>query len=222
MTSDNLAKYKGTVFFAEKDNVYLETFFELFRQISDFDNRKVMFAEIAQSNLPVLREFNNAVEFNTVFTEKNNIVSKICTYIYLIEKWNIHSSTLYFDNDSLFNDSKLYNLIYKLNFYYNRLQYHQSETIKELINILCKTYFENNWLNYTIINTIETNIPYIKLNNYFNNNKSKLKDIVFALHEYITKNNISNEDRLKLIKETLKPLLDEYTPNSELPHFNIG
>ena len=48
------------------------------------------------------------------------------------------------------------------------------------------------------------------------------RDIVLALYEYITKNNIANQERFTRIKNTLKPLLNEYTPNSELSHFDIG
>ena len=222
MTSDQIARYKGTVFFAEKDNAYIEAFYEFFKQLSDFNNSKIIFVEIAQSNLQVLRDLDNTIEFNTVFTEKNNIISKICTYIYLVEKWKINGSSLHFENDDLFKDSKLYDLLYKLMLYNRRLGYSQSDVTKELVESLCKTYLEKNWLNGKIINTIESNIDYIKLNNYFGNNSYKLKDIVFALYEYVTKHNISNKKRLNIIKETLKPILDEYTPNQQLPHFNIG
>ena len=122
----------------------------------------------------------------------------------------------------MFKDVKLYDLLYKLNLYNRQLGYSQSDVTEELLKSLCKTYLEKNWLNGRIINTIESNIDYIKLNNYFGNNSYKLKDIVFALYEYVTKHNISNKKRLNIIKETLKPILDEYTPNQQLPHFNIG
>ena len=53
------------------------------------------------------------------------------------------------------------------------------------------------------------------------NSDTDNQNIIVAFYEYFIKDNI-NQQRLKLIKETLKPILDEYTPNPQLPHFDIG
>ena len=218
-TSEELKSYKGTVFFAEKGNPYLEMFYFTLGAINNLNN-KIMLVEVAPSNLPVLRELKNTIEFNTVFTEKNNIISKICTYLYLAEKWfNEDVSYSYYTNDFLGVD-KIYNAIYDIKRFRNNLKYGDADN--ELLKLLCKTYFKKRWLNYTIINTIETNIDVIKFDSVFaKTGDSRLKDIIIAFYKYVTKNNI-NQENLKTIKETLKPILDEYTPNTELSHFDIG
>lgn len=218
-TSEELKSYKGTVFFAEKGNPYLEMFYYIINEISKLNN-KILLVEVAPSNLPILRELKNTIEFNTVFTEKNNIISKICTYLYLAEKWfNEDMSYSYYTNNFL-GVNKIYNIIYDIK--RTRSALTRCNVDNELLKLLCKTYFKNGWLNYTIINTVETNIDVIKFDSVFaKSGDSRLKDIIIAFYKYVTKNNI-NQENLKIIKETLKPILDEYTPNTELSHFDIG
>ena len=218
---EKLMKFKGTIFFAEKGNSYLEAFYGFYRRVYNIDNPHIICIEVAPSNLPIIRNFKNAIEFNTVFTEKNNYISKICTYRYLIEKWNIYDLYLYtnFDDEVI---SDVTSLIYKLKGYTQALIYSESEIFRELFTTLCTTYYNNNWLNYNIINRLESNLPYIKLNNLFAGwSTQELKTVVLAFHDYVTKNNLSNVERFNRIKNILKPILDEYTPNQELPHFNI-
>ena len=214
-------KFKGTIFFAEKGNSYLEAFYGFYRRVYNIDNPHIICIEVAPSNLPIIRNFKNAIEFNTVFTEKNNYISKICTYRYLIEKWNIYD--LYLRTN--FDDEVIYDivtLIRKFKGYTQALIYSESEILKELFTTLCTTYYNNNWLNYNIINRLESNLPYIKLNNLFADwSTQELKTVILAFHDYVTKNNLSNVERFNRIKNILKPILDEYTPNQELPHFNI-
>lgn len=218
-TSEELKKYKGTIFFAEKGNPYLEMFYYIIQEIPKLNN-KILLIEVASSNLPVLRELKNTIEFNTVFTEKNNIISKICTYVYLAEKWfNDDMSYSYYTNNFL-GVNKIYNIIYDIKRFRSALTRYNVDN--ELLKLLCKTYLNKGWLNYTIINTIETNIDVIKFDSVFaKTGDSHLKDIIIAFYKYVTKNNI-NQENLKIIKETLKPILNEYTPNTELPHFDIG
>ena len=169
-----------------------------------------------------MRELKNAVEFNTVFVTKNNLISKICTYIYLCEKWNITRRNLYFDDDESPEYKRLGNIIYTLQHMYyvvNNEGIHA--VLPELLRTLCTTYYKNGWLNYELISFVESNVEYLKLNNIFGD-RSSFDDIIFAVHEYLTKNNITNQERFNRIKNILKPILNEYTPNSELPHFNIG
>jgi hypothetical protein len=74
---EKLMKFKGTIFFAEKGNSYLEAFYGFYRRVYTIDNPHIICIEVAPSNLPIIRNFKNAIEFNTVFTEKNNYISKL-------------------------------------------------------------------------------------------------------------------------------------------------
>lgn len=223
-TLDKLRCFKGTVFFAEKGDTYLEAFWQFCNRACCYLSNNVLFVSVAPTNLQYLRELKNAIEFNTVFVNKNNIISKLCTYAYLIEKWGLGYQILHFSQQdrkiSMYNELDiLLSRLQQINFYIDR---YSPSNFPELLKILCTTYYKNNWLNYRIITLIESNIDYIKINNFFKENGTDCRDIVLALYEYITKNNIANQERFTRIKNTLKPLLNEYTPNSELPHFNIG
>lgn len=219
LTSEELKKYKKTIFFAEKGNPYLEMFYFILGAISCLDNR-IMLVEVAPSNLPILRELKNTIEFNSVFTEKNNFISKICTYVYLSEKWCKPNMLYYCYDHELINKENSRNILAKIKLYNRQLL--ETHADNELLKLLCKTYFEKGWLNYRIINTLESNIDYIKLDHIFGkNSETDNKNIIVAFYEYFIKDNI-NQQRLKLIKETLKPIFNEYTPNTELSHFNIG
>lgn len=218
-TSEELKSYKGTVFFAEKGNPYLEMFYHIITNTPRLNNR-ILLVEVAPSNIPILRELKNTIEFNTVFTEKNNIISKICTYLYLADKWFDRDISFNYYTNDLLNTEQVYNIVYTIKRYKSTLNCNNVDN--ELLKLLCQTYLEKGWLNYKIINTIETNLDVIKFDKIFTDfNDSNLKNIIIAFYEYITKNNI-NQEKLKSIKETLKPILNEYTPNTELSHFDIG
>lgn len=210
----NLASYKGTAFFAEKGNAYLEAFYTFFRKIDQSNH--VKFVEVAPTNIPLIRELPNTVEFNTIFTEKNNLISKVCTLIYLSEKWNI--TRLSFCDV----DKKFKSLVYSIIRCKNKINETESSVIEELMTTLCKTYYNNNWLNYKLIYELESNKQYLKINDLCSEwVYDDFKNAVFAFYEYMTKTNLSNLKRFNEVKNKLKPILDEYTPNQELPHFNV-
>ena len=59
------------------------------------------------------------------------------------------------------------------------------------------------------------------MNNLFSTTYEHVyKLITLAFTDYVTKNGISNKENFNTIKEILKPILDEYTPNQQLPHFD--
>lgn len=216
-TIESIRNFKGTVFFAEKGNPYLEEFYKI---IYNCNFPRIILVEAAPSNLSLLRELNNTIEFNTVFVEKNRLISKICTYIYLREKWKIDNNSI--DSDIVKHIAGFYNTLRDItNYYYNLVIRSNDDT--NLLKLLCKTYLDKGWLNYTIISLIESNIQYIKLNNLFNSSaRYEWQEIVTASYRYITKDNISNKKQFDSIKEILKPIIDEYTPSPQLPHFDIG
>ena len=221
LSFDNIKNYKGTVFFAEKGSPYLEQFFKIVSKFLICNNR-IKLVEVAASNIPLLRELDNAVEFNSVFTKKNNVISKICTCVYLCEKWNIKRNNIgYVDYIKTTSFKELTNILSTLTRCYSNLLEYNTSDYEELLKILCKTYLKNNWLKYDIISTIETNKEYIKLNNLFSTAYEHVyKSITLAFTDYVTKNGISNKENFNTIKEILKPILDEYTPNQQLPHFD--
>lgn len=216
-TLDTLKCYKGTIFFAEKGNPYLEQFWIMLTAMSV---NYTLIVEVAPSNLPILRELKNAIEFNTVFVKKNNIVSKICTYVYLVEKYNIEHNSSYWCDELVGN--KDFKRIINTIVYCKRNLLEYNNKCEELLKYLCKIYLDKNWLNYNIINKVEAFAPYIRLINIFNaRNFSYIETLMVAFYDYVTKNKIS-VSRFIEIKEILKPILNEYTPNQKLPHFDVG
>lgn len=222
-TIENLNKLNTTTFFAEKGNILMESLFLFFNNLySVLPVSKVLFVEVAPSNIDSLRNLKNCVEFNSIFTKKNNLISKLCTYIYLAEKWSTNKNFLNFTNIEFvkqFADfSKYMDKLVRIG---HTLYYCYDTERHSLLKDLCTIYYKKEWLNYNIINIIEENKQLLSINRFINEYGRPTCDIIYAMVAYFTKNGLSNQKQLKQIKETLKPILYEYSPNQKLPHFDV-
>lgn len=218
-TLETLASRNRTVFYADRDSKTLRTLYDLFREVTDLLHY-TLFVEVAPTNRPLLANLKNTVDIVELETQKNSLLSKLCTVYWLHVHYHVAAlQRSVYAADYL----KKYIPDIKLNtqldtyitWWTNLIRYcSRNSEAMELLRHYYELYNKNNWLDNNFIQNLQANPLLLDLRALYGKLSSEpflAADVAVSTFLHRGKRGIASLPKWEMINSTINKL-NTYEP----------